>query len=385
MREMTRLAVGHVARRSVGAMAIAVVFGLALPSLAGYPLAGDDPACVVSTALGDQSTRGRITAMASTNQDGCTDTKTMVWAQFMGISGQCIVGEAWQTPCYNSSDGGGAGVSIGANAYGRWDTRSAHAYNQAGTQHQLDNRYITVDGGKTDEEECADSGGYWYNGGCQSISPEEQACIDAAGHWNGTTCDQEELSNDPESPIVIATGSSSYHFTSVQDGVRFDIDGDGAAEQVAWTRMNQEVAFLAIDLDGNGRISSGKELFGNHTIPGESNGFQALAKMALESNGGVARGSISSDDPLFDRLLLWTDRNHNGISEPSELRPAAEVLSDVGLGYQKCNRRDGHGNLFRFQGWVHYRTRPGRNRATTGEEDIARRRQVFDVFLVTHR
>lgn len=136
------------------------------------------------------------------------------------------------------------------------------------------------------------------------------------------------------SPIIIATGASSYHLTSVQDGVRFDIDGDG-------------------------RISSGRELFGNHTIPGESNGFQALARMALESNGGVARGSVSSDEPVYNRLLLWTDLNHNGASEPSELRPVSDVLSDIGLGYRKSERRDEYGNRFRFEGWVHYRTAPG--------------------------
>jgi hypothetical protein len=42
---------------------------------------------------------------------------------------------------------------------------------------------------------------------------------------------------------------------------------------------------------------------------------------------------LADDDPLFARLLLWTDRHHNGVSEASELRPAHEVLADIGLAY----------------------------------------------------
>jgi hypothetical protein len=97
----------------------------------------------------------------------------------------------------------------------------------------------------------------------------------------------------------------------------------------------------------------------------------------------LKRGSVSSDDPLFARLLLWTDSNHNGISEPSELRAASEFLSDIGLSYENHHRRDGNGNLYRYRGWVHIRTAPGRNRAKAPTEDEERRRQIFDVFLTT--
>ena len=53
-------------------------------------------------------------------------------------------------------------------------------------------------------------------------------------------------------------------------------------ERVAWTKRDSEVAFLALDRNGNGRIDGGEELFGNHTpvIRGTSqtspNGFEAL-------------------------------------------------------------------------------------------------------------
>jgi len=117
---------------------------------------------------------------------------------------------------------------------------------------------------------------------------------------------------------------------------------------VAWTEPNSSVAFLAIDRDRDGQITSGRELFGNFTVPGASNGFLALRTLAMQTNGGILRGSVSNDDPLFTDLLLWTDSNHNGISESWELTAAGDLISEVGLGYQIMPRRDGHGNLFRL-------------------------------------
>jgi hypothetical protein len=176
-------------------------------------------------------------------------------------------------------------------------------------------------------------------------SPDPQEECQPPHLWDPET-ETCEYNPDPNSPIIIATGTdSSYRLTAARDGVLFDIDGDGAVEWIAWTTPDAEVAFLAIDRDGDGHITNGKELFGNFTIPGASNGFEALARMARESNGGMKRGSVSSDDPRFARLLLWTDRNHNGVSEPSELRPASELLSDIGLAYEEHKRRDGHGNF----------------------------------------
>jgi hypothetical protein len=184
------------------------------------------------------------------------------------------------------------------------------------------------------------------------------------------------------SPIVIATGRGArYELTSASNGVEFDINGDGSAERVAWTAPGSGVAFLAMDRDGDGVITSGKELFGNYTLPGATNGFEALRRMSMSTNGGVMRGSVSQEDPLFAQLLLWTDANHNGVSEPSELRPASELLSDIGLGYRVTGRRDQHGNLFSFLGWASVRTEPGRNKARTPEQENARRIPIWDAYL----
>ena len=182
------------------------------------------------------------------------------------------------------------------------------------------------------------------------------------------------------SAILIATGSDQfYELTSVGQGVQFDIDADGKTEQVAWTHIRTRVAFLAIDRDEDGAITSGKELFGRHTWPGASDGYEALADMAMDSNEGVMRASVSEDDPLFARLLLWTDANHNGISEKWELQPVGDWLSSLGLGYRREHGRDQVGNIFLYEGWAHLRTMPGRNSVIDWDDDQRRRRRTYAV------
>ncbi len=174
--------------------------------------------------------------------------------------------------------------------------------------------------------------------------------------------------------------NSQYALTGADRGVRFDIDADGDLDQVAWTEPATDVAFLARDRDGDGRITSGLELIGDHTVPGVTNGADALMRLADRPD---VPPRLDSDNPLFAELRLWRDANHNGQSEASELRPAGEELSTVGLGYQRHRRIDSHGNESRFRGFVHVRTAPGTNMATTAQEDRARRRYMYEVCLVT--
>jgi hypothetical protein len=144
--------------------------------------------------------------------------------------------------------------------------------------------------------------------------------------------------------------------------------------------LGQTPAWLSLDRDGDGLITSGRELFGNHTFPESSNGFDALARTAMATNGGVKRGSVSSDDPVYAQLRLWTDRNHNGMSEPSELRPASEIVSDIGLGSYASDRQDRFGNLYIYEGWAAVRTARGRNRMNVRGDEY-RRITIHDIFF----
>jgi hypothetical protein len=181
--------------------------------------------------------------------------------------------------------------------------------------------------------------------------------------------------------LLIATDPGNpYALTSVEAGVRFDIDADGTPDRTAWTESDSEVAFLALDQDGDGGINTGKELVGDRTVPTMPNGLRALSQLTDPTS---QRATVDADVPLLANLLLWRDKNHNGTSEPGELRPAQDEIAAIGLGYQRHRRIDAHGNQSRYRGYVHIRTAAGPNRATTPDDDRARRRYIYEVCFVT--
>ena len=98
------------------------------------------------------------------------------------------------------------------------------------------------------------------------------------------------------------------------------------------------------DLNGDGVINNGKELFGNNTMlkNGElaKNGFEALKDLD-ENNDGV----FDAQDPLFNEVLLWIDEGSDGISHPEELFTLSEksILS-IDLVYENVNILDPRGH-----------------------------------------
>ena len=209
----------------------------------------------------------------------------------------------------------------------------------------------------------------WYQAGSTSstasVKPAQQSAADQCAaqgadyYWNGADCVW-----TPGSPIIVDTARDGYHLTSADDGVLFDLNGDGIPERVAWTRPDSDDAFLALDRNNNGRIDDGSELFGNHTpVYGDRsdvttmNGFEALKFTEGPSWGtSYAEGRIDSRDAVFSRLLLWRDRNHNGISEPDELMPLVDGgIRWISTDYNTKKRTDKFGNEFRQKGeiaWV---------------------------------
>jgi hypothetical protein len=162
------------------------------------------------------------------------------------------------------------------------------------------------------------------------------------------------------SPIIIDVARNGYRMTSLENGVRFDLDADGVPEQVSWTRQDSDEAFLAMDRNGNGTIDSGAELFGNATpaYPGSDvttpNGFEALKFLELPDYGrNFPDMTLDARDTSFSRLLLWRDANHNGVSEPDELVPAgAAGIVAISTEYKTKRRVDRYGNQFRQRGTV---------------------------------
>lgn len=129
-------------------------------------------------------------------------------------------------------------------------------------------------------------------------------------------------------PLVIDLDGNGVGFSAAP--VTFDLLGDGHPQQVSW--VGPRAALLAIDLDGDGRIGSGAELFGDRSDCGSArclDGVMALGDYDRQARGGNGDGQIDSRDAVYPKLRLWTDANQDGVSQPSELSTlaAAGVLA----------------------------------------------------------
>jgi len=162
------------------------------------------------------------------------------------------------------------------------------------------------------------------------------------------------------SVVLVDLGDRGLNLTNVQNGVDFNLDSEGHGKQrISWTAANSAEAFLYVDRNTNKKVDNGLELFGNSTdqvpTPGvEPNGLLSLARQDRPELGGNSDGIIDSRDAIFTRLRLWQDFNHNGISEPNELRTLKEAgIESISLDYKELGRTDQWGNLIRYHSDVY--------------------------------
>jgi Ca2+-binding RTX toxin-like protein len=118
-------------------------------------------------------------------------------------------------------------------------------------------------------------------------------------------------------PLVLDLNQNDQTSIALADShAYFDYDGDGKREHTAW--MESGDALLAVDLNGDGAITNGGELFGDFTKLQDGSfakdGYEALAQ--YDSNND---NIIDKNDTRFGELLLWRDDNRDGKSTASEL------------------------------------------------------------------
>ncbi|WP_269933382.1 beta strand repeat-containing protein, partial [Aminobacter sp. HY435] len=152
----------------------------------------------------------------------------------------------------------------------------------------------------------------------------------------------------PIDPIMLDLDNNGMSFSDVGGGIRFDINADGVADQVAWNTSGDGI--LAYDVNGDGKIDSGAEIFTPNFGGGNfATGAEALA--SLDSNGD---GIVDANDEAFSKLLIWQDANSDGIGEAGELTH----LSDhgiTGLGTSTTPSNDViDGQTVAGEGAVHY-------------------------------
>lgn len=189
---------------------------------------------------------------------------------------------------------------------------------------------------------------YYDESACGCIPP--QGGCPSGLYWINCFC------QEIPSPIVIDTTGKGFLLTAADEGVVFDIAGNGHPIKMGWTGAASGNAFLALDRNHDGHINNGQELFGNFTSQPKSdhpNGFLALAEFDKPENGGNGDGIIDHRDAIFSQLVLWIDENHDGLSQPNELHSLPELgVYSLALRYRESRRTDAFGNQFRYQAAV---------------------------------
>ena len=153
------------------------------------------------------------------------------------------------------------------------------------------------------------------------------------------------------SPLIIDLDGDGAKSISLNDSsVFFDLDNDGFAEKTAWVGPHD--GLLVRDLNHNGIIDNGSELFGNHTFCADGqlahNGFEAL--QSYQDGGGLL--TASSSPKLWKELMIWQDRNSNGRTDQGELTPlSATGIKSINLNYRLSSWRDGADNSHRQRLW----------------------------------
>ena len=120
-------------------------------------------------------------------------------------------------------------------------------------------------------------------------------------------------------PIVFSmeAKSSLADLLTPEKSVRFDLDGDGVVEQRPWVKPT--TGLLAWDADRDGRITSGRELFGSVTWwLFFANGYRAMDMLDDNRDGLLTAGELRG-------ICVWFDRDGDGQSDDGEVVPVESL------------------------------------------------------------
>lgn len=157
--------------------------------------------------------------------------------------------------------------------------------------------------------------------------------------------------NIPVDPLILDLNGDGAKAVSYNDKpVLFDIDNDGGSlEETGW--LSHQDGLLVRDLNNNSKIDNMSEVFseyyagkaGRNGESGEKrfkNGFEALR--TLDSNKD---NIFDSKDTDFNKVRIWQDKNHNGLTDSGELQTLSSLgITAIDLTYQEMGGQLFSGN-----------------------------------------
>lgn len=144
-------------------------------------------------------------------------------------------------------------------------------------------------------------------------------------------------------PLIIDLDKNGVTTLSDNTGIYFDLNGNGEYVQTGWVHPGD--GLLALDRNNDGIINNGTELFGEYTDNiNNRDGFSPLS--ALDNNNDHL---INKDDMAWSALLVWQDKNSDGISHSDELLSLESIgIVSVELTTRPSYFYDDHGNFHKL-------------------------------------
>jgi hypothetical protein len=200
-----------------------------------------------------------------------------------------------------------------------------------------------------------------WPGGDPVFGDREMSCKlrDGVPDWDYEFCD---------TPLVLRF-STSTPVEMLSSGAAFDISGAGECLTTDWPAA--ENPWLAIDLDRNGFIDGGHELFGSGSVLESGrharNGFLALATLDSDRDG-----KLTVADARFAEILVWRDLDMDKLSLPHELSSLGEDgVQVIDLDYAVREECDERGNCGRERSSFEFI-------GASGQREVG---EVVDVYL----
>lgn len=170
-----------------------------------------------------------------------------------------------------------------------------------------------------------------------AVGAGQRAGSAAYDSWGGDAIDPSlykdwNTAKQTASPLILdLDGDGLVETQSKTEGIYFDHAGDGFSEATGWAGSDD--GLLVRDLNGDGAINNGTELFGNNTRlkNGQyaANGFEALKD--LDSNKD---GKLNSADAAWNSLRVWKDTDADAQTDAGELLSLANAgVREIKLAY----------------------------------------------------
>ncbi|TPL73329.1 type I secretion C-terminal target domain-containing protein, partial [Mesorhizobium sp. B2-3-15] len=128
-------------------------------------------------------------------------------------------------------------------------------------------------------------------------------------------------------PVVLDLNHDGIHTTDLTHStISYDYNSDGLASKTAW--VDQHDGILAIDLNGDGKVSNASEFVFTQQAPGAATDLAALEQLYDTNHDG----KLTAADHDFAKFGVWQDANGNGVADSGEFKSLAALgIVEIGL------------------------------------------------------